>query len=175
MCLGLCCLAVRVKSEEALERKLRLPAIFGDHMVLQRNTPLPIWGWAPPGEEVIVRLGRTQVKTKANKDGRWRGQLPPQTAGGPHDLVVATKTEQVHFRDVLFGEVWLCSGQSNMEWPVAAAMNGEREIAAANFPQMRFFIVEKVTSLEPLRDCKGRWEVVSPATVGRFSMISRSQ
>ncbi len=171
MCLGLCCFGVNAQSEEVTERRLQLPAIFGDHMVLQRNMPVPIWGWAPPGEEVVVRLGKIQVKAKAGEDGRWKVQLPPQPAGGPHELVVATKTEQVRFCDVLFGEVWLCSGQSNMEWPVAAAMNPEREIAAANFPQMRFFIVEKVTSLEPLSDCKGRWEVVSPATVGRFSAV----
>ncbi len=169
-CLGFACLVVGAQGKGG-DHRLRLPAIFGDYMVLQRDMPVPIWGWAKPGEEVVVRLGRVQVKTKANSDGQWKVVLPPQPAGGPHELIVATPTEQLRFRDVLFGEVWICSGQSNMEWPVAAALNPEKEIATANFPQMRFFIVEKQTAIQPLSDVKGRWEVVSPATVGKFSAV----
>jgi len=158
--------------QNASEGRLKLPAIFGDHMVLQCNMPVPIWGWAKPNEEVAVILkGKTPLVTKANEEGRWMLRLPPQPAGGPHELIVRTREETVRFTDVLFGEVWVCSGQSNMEWPVALAQNAKQEIATANFPQIRFFIVEKSVALEPQPDCKGRWVVCSPETVGGFSAV----
>jgi len=159
-------------SQNASEGRLKLPAIFGDHMVLQCNMPVPIWGWAKPNEEVAVILkGKTPLVTKANEEGRWMLRLPPQPAGGPHELIVRTREETVRFTDVLFGEVWVCSGQSNMEWPVALAQNAKQEIATANFPQIRFFVVEKSVALEPQPDCKGRWVVCSPETVGGFSAV----
>lgn len=151
---------------------LRLPAIFGDHMVLQSNVPVPIWGWAAPGEEVAVIVkGKLHRVTKASPDGRWMVKLPPQPPGGPYELIVRTRNETVRFIDVLFGEVWICSGQSNMEWPVQWARNAQQEIATANFPQIRFFIVEKAVALEPQSDCKGRWVVCSPETIGGFSAV----
>ncbi len=157
--------------QEVAKPSLRLPTILGDHMVLQCNTPVPIWGWAIPGEEVTVRIDRESVRVHADQNGRWIAKLPPQPPGGPHELVIATKGETVRFTDLLFGEVWVCSGQSNMEWPVAAAQNALQEITTANFPQIRFFIVEKNLSLTPLSDCKGRWEVCSPTTIGKFSAV----
>lgn len=151
---------------------LRLPAIFGDHMVLQSNMPVPIWGWAASGEEVavIVKEKLSRV-TKAASDGRWMVKLPPQPPGGPYELIVRTRNETIRFVDVLFGEVWICSGQSNMEWPVQWAQNAQQEIATANFPQIRFFIVEKAVALEPQSDCKGRWVVCSAETIGGFSAV----
>lgn len=159
-------------SRSASGGKLKLPAIFSDHMVLQCNTPVPIWGWAKPNDEVAVVLkGKKPLVTKADAQGRWMVKLPPQPAGGPHELIVRTREETVRFTDVLFGEVWVCSGQSNMEWPVAWAQNAKQEIATANFPQIRFFVVEKSIALEPQTDCKGRWVVCSPETVGGFSAV----
>jgi sialate O-acetylesterase len=141
-------------------------------MVLQCNMPVPVWGWAEPNEEVAVILkGKLHRSTKADSNGRWMVKLPPQPAGGPHELIVRTRDEVIRFTDVLFGEVWVCSGQSNMEWPVALAQNAQQEIATANFPQIRFFIVEKAIALEPQSDCKGRWVVCSPETVGGFSAV----
>ncbi len=161
------------EGEQGVAReKLKLPAIFGDHMVLQCNMPVPVWGWAEPNEEVAVILkGKAPLLTKADENGRWMVKLPPQPPGGPHELIVRTREETVRFADVLFGEVWVCSGQSNMEWPVALAQNAKEEIATANFPQIRFFVVEKSVALEPQVDCKGRWIVCGPETVGRFSAV----
>ncbi|MFN3422871.1 MAG: sialate O-acetylesterase, partial [Armatimonadota bacterium] len=154
------------------EWRLKLPAIFGDHMVLQCNQPVPIWGWAEPNEEVAVILnGKSSAVTKANQQGRWMVKLPPQPAGGPHELIIRTRRETVRFTDVLFGEVWVCSGQSNMAWPLMWSQNAEQEIASANFPQIRFFVVEQSIALEPQSDCKGRWVVCSPETVSRFSAV----
>ncbi|MGQ9462344.1 MAG: sialate O-acetylesterase [Candidatus Fervidibacter sp.] len=151
---------------------LRLPAIFGDHMVLQSKMPVPIWGWAAPREEVAVIVkGKLYRVTKAAPDGCWMVKLPPQPPGGPYELIVRTRNETTRFVDVLFGEVWICSGQSNMEWPVQWAQNAQQEIATANFPQIRFFIVEKAIALEPKSDCKGRWVVCSPETIGVFSAV----
>ncbi|MDT7893779.1 MAG: hypothetical protein LASZOEIN_002094 [Candidatus Fervidibacter sp.] len=169
---GMVCLTLAVHGHLAAEGKLRLPSIFGDHMVLQCNMPVPVWGWAEPNEEVAVILkGKLHRSTKADANGRWMVKLPPQPAGGPHELIVRTRDEVIRFNDVLFGEVWVCSGQSNMEWPVALAQNAQQEIATANFPQIRFFIVEKAIALEPQSDCKGRWVVCSPETVGGFSAV----
>jgi len=169
---GMVCLTLALHGRLAAEGKLRLPSIFGDHMVLQCNMPVPVWGWAEPNEEVAVILkGKLHRVTKANSNGRWMVKLPPQPAGGPHELIVRTRGETIRFTDVLFGEVWICSGQSNMEWPVALAQNPEQEISNANFPQIRFFIVEKSVALEPQSDCKGKWEVCSPETVRTFSAV----
>ena len=102
--------------------EVRLPAIFGDHMVLQRNAPLPVWGWAEPGERVGVFLADATAQTRAGDDGLWRVSLPAQAAGGPFALKMTTASGQLVFGDVLVGEVWIASGQSNMWWPVSAAV-----------------------------------------------------
>lgn len=160
------------EEQNVSEGWLKLPAIFGDHMVLQCNQPVPIWGWAEPNEEVVVILnGKSLSVTKANQQGRWMVKLPPQPAGSPHELIIRTRRETVRFTDVLFGEVWVCSGQSNMEWPVALAQNAKQEIDTANFPQIRFFVVEKSIALEPQNDCKGRWVICNPETIGGFSAV----
>lgn len=169
---GVTHLAFGGEGESSVGSNLKLPAIFGDHMVLQCNMPVPIWGWAQPNEEVAVILkGRKPIVTKANEQGRWMVKLPPQPAGGPYELTIRTRKETIRFKDVLFGEVWICSGQSNMEWPVAWAQNAKQEIATANFPQIRFFVVEKSIALEPQTDCKGKWVVCSPETIGGFSAV----
>ena len=101
---------------------IRLPKIFGDHMVLQRDSPLPIWGWAEPGEQVIVEFLGQIDSTSANAQGEWKVELPPAQAGGPHVLTV-TGTNSIKMQNVLVGEVWLCSGQSNMEMGVSLWLN----------------------------------------------------
>lgn len=101
---------------------VRLPQIFGDHMVLQREQPIPVWGWADPGEDVSVELGGKAVSTVAGDDGRWMVKLRAQQAGGPVELTVKGKNS-LTLTDVVVGEVWLCSGQSNMEWTVANSNN----------------------------------------------------
>jgi len=147
----------------------KLPSIFGDHMVLQRDQKLPVWGWASPGEKVSVQLdSQSAVTATTDAKGDWKVELPPQKAGGPHTLTVKAKNT-VALKDVLIGEVWLCSGQSNMEWVVANSDNPQQEIAAANYPNIRHIKVPKTPASLPQNDFKGDWQVCSPQTAGGFT------
>ncbi len=151
--------------------ELKLPAIFSDHMVLQREKPIPVWGWDEPGTEVTVTLGDQSVKAQADAQGRWKATLPARVAGGPLELTVKGTSEKA-FRDVLIGEVWICSGQSNMEWPVAAAMNAKEEIASANYPRIRHIKIPHTPAATPQDDVKtAGWQVCSPKTVGGFTAV----
>lgn len=149
---------------------VKLPAIFSSHGVLQREMPIPVWGWADPGEEVKVQLGdQAAVSAKAGADGKWQVKLAATPAGGPFALKVSGKNEVV-LDDILIGEVWLCSGQSNMEMAVGGSQNFEQEKAdAANFPMIRHFKVAKDPQPLPVDDCKGAWAVCTPETVGGFT------
>ena len=152
---------------------IRLPAIFGDHMVLQRNKPIRVWGWAGRYEKVTVRLNR-QVKTVyADKAGNWKLSLSPEKAGGPYFLSVRGKTNSIRLNHVLIGEVWLCSGQSNMEFTVKAAMDADKETASAIFPEIREFKVPLSLNSMPQKDLNGgKWSVCSPVTAGDFSAVA---
>lgn len=109
--------------------QLRLPSLISDHMVLQRDMPVRLWGTAAPNERVTVRFRGQEIATTADEKGHWQVTLSPAPAGGPFDLVVRGGDSEIVVRDVLVGEVWVASGQSNTEWPVAMAMNAEQEIA----------------------------------------------
>jgi len=143
---------------------VRLPHVFSDHMVLQREMPLPIWGWAEPGESVRVQLGERTAATKADQEGCWRVELPAMEAGGPHELVISGKNT-LRIADVLVGEVWICSGQSNMEMGVGVAMDAQKEIAAADFPRIRLFELPRNPAGEPVDDIGANWRVCSPKTI----------
>jgi sialate O-acetylesterase len=146
-----------------------LPALFSDHAVLQRGRPVPVWGEADPGEEVRVSIaGQTRAAT-ADGQGRWRVRLDPLEPGGPLTLTVQSRAGTLTARDVLVGEVWLGSGQSNMAMTVSRAKDYEREQAGADRPQIRVFREESPSSSTPNREPRGRWVVCSPATVGTFS------
>ncbi len=148
--------------------EVKLAGVFGDHMVLQRGRDVPVWGTASAGEEVRVVLGKQTHSTKAGQDGRWKVSLGAMPAGGPHELVVrAANTLTV--RDVLVGEVWLASGQSNMAMTVRRCRDAQAEQAAADHPKIRMFIVKKAAQLVPQADCQGSWQVCSPQTVAGFS------
>jgi sialate O-acetylesterase len=150
---------------------VRLPQIFGSHQVLQRRKPVPVWGWAEAGEKVTVTLS-TQTKTaKADGQGRWRVTLDPMEAGGPYTLTARGKKNAVTLDDVLVGEVWICSGQSNMEWKLANVTNAPAEIRAANHPQIRQFLVKKTISLTPKDDAEGTWTVCTPETAPNFTAV----
>ncbi|WP_461151415.1 sialate O-acetylesterase [Spirosoma pulveris] len=150
---------------------VRLPNVFGSHMVLQRRKPVPVWGWADAGEKVTVTLANQTRATKAGKDGKWRVALDPMEAGGPYQLLVKGKKNIVTFDDVLAGEVWICSGQSNMEWPLAAAANAKTEIPLANYPNIRQLLVKKDLSLTPKENIEGSWSVCTPATAPQFTAV----
>lgn len=147
-------------------------ALFTDHMVLQQKKPVPVWGTAAPEEDVSVRFaGQTQV-TRADADGKWRVTLDPLTASAtPADLVISGKNT-LTVKNVLIGEVWVCSGQSNMQWTVTQAADPEKEIAAAKFPQIRMFNVERSPAMTPAANVKGAWKEASPENAGQFSAVA---
>ena len=140
---------------------VRLSSIFADGMVLQRERPVRIWGKANVGESVTVRFRGEELKTVADGLGRWEVFLKPGSAGGPFELNIQG-ANAIRIADVLVGEVWVASGQSNMEWSVKASNDAEREIAAANFPQIRFYKVEHVVAHAPQEDVKAAWQAVTP-------------
>ncbi|MFV2066028.1 MAG: sialate O-acetylesterase [Pirellulales bacterium] len=150
---------------------IRLPSIFGDHMVLQRDKPLPVWGWAEPGERVTVQVADKRGEATADDQGAWRVTLPAISAGGPHEMVIAGKNT-IALADVLIGEVWVCSGQSNMQFPVHASVNGKDEVAAAAHPNIRLFSVKRAPADQPQTDCEGDWKTCRPDTVGGFSAVA---
>jgi sialate O-acetylesterase len=154
----------------AIRAETRLPHVFGSHMVLQRDLELTVWGWDEAGTEVSVRLGDSSVSTKAGDDGKWGVKLPKQSAGGPVAMTV-TGSSKVEFKDILIGEVWVCSGQSNMEWTVSRATNGKEEIAAAKHPTIRLFHVPKVPAGLPQNDVNAEWKVCSSETIPSFSAV----
>ncbi|MHB8898441.1 MAG: sialate O-acetylesterase [Thermoguttaceae bacterium] len=146
-----------------------LPCLFSDHMVLQRDKPVAVWGWADAGEEVRVSVAGQTASAKAGTDGHWKLTLGPLPAGGPHEMVVQG-TNKLTIADVLVGEVWLCSGQSNMAMTVSSAADFEKEKAAsAAWPKIRMITIARNAAEEPVDRCEGDWRVCSPETVGGFS------
>jgi sialate O-acetylesterase len=144
--------------------EVHLPHVFGSHMVFQREKPVTIWGWATPGETVTVLLGTVNQTAQANDRGEWKVVLPAMDAGGPYMLTVSGSSI-VKYDDVMVGEVWLCSGQSNMELGIGKAENAEEEIAAANHPGIRLLMVENRWTPLPQKDMAGTWKVCTPKTV----------
>ncbi|WP_207423583.1 sialate O-acetylesterase [Desertivirga brevis] len=153
------------------DANVRLPKLFGDGMVLQRNQNIPVWGWADKGEKVTVTF-RGQSKTvKADNSGKWKVELSPEAAGGPFKLHVKGKNA-ISLNDVLVGEVWLCSGQSNMEWSVRGSKDAEKEIREGKYPLIRHFKVPNTTAKDPQNDIRGgSWVAASPNTVGDFTAV----
>ena len=150
---------------------VRLPKILSDHMVLQRNKPIVIWGWANPREKVTVSFKSQVKKITTDNAGHWKVIFSPEGAGGPFQLVVKGKNT-ITLNDILIGEVWICSGQSNMEWTVKNSNHAAEEIKAADFPSIRQFLVEKFVSAKLEDDVKsGDWKSCSPETVGDFTAV----
>lgn len=151
---------------------LRLPAIFGDHMVLQRDTPVRVWGWAKPGDTVTIALGQSAATAKADAKGEWSATLPAIPAGSaPREMTVKDGTTTLTVRDILVGDVWVCSGQSNMAFNLGGCVNAAAELANAQRPEMRFFQVPGVSSGTPLADTTGKWVVCTPETAKGFSAV----
>ena len=148
---------------------VKLAGVFGDHMVLQRDVPLPVWGWTDAGEAVTVTLGGQTKTATAAADGKWAVRFDALQVGDPIQLQVKGKTNTVTLSDVLAGEVWLCSGQSNMEMTVGGVTNKDAEIAAAKYPQIRMYFIDHIPAKEPQAQRNGHWAVCSPQSVGGFS------
>lgn len=156
----------------SLQGEPRLPHLFSDHMVLQSAAELRVWGWADPGESIEVNLAGTSRQAIAAADGRWSVSLPAFPAGGPFVLEVRGK-KTVRFKDVMFGEVWVASGQSNMTYALSAAANAAQEIPKANDPGLRFFTVPKRIALEPQADTlPAHWEVCTSDIAKEFSAVA---
>src|SRR5215213_9006073 len=154
----------------AARAEVRLPAIISDNLVLQQQTKVRIWGSANPGEHVVVTLQQKSAGTVADKQGRWETWLGPLTAGGPYELTVKGDN-LLTIKNVLIGEVWLCSGQSNMEWPLVNTVGGAETVAQAKYPEIRLFTVEKHTAVSPLTDVEGHWVVTTPDAAAHFSAV----
>lgn len=155
-----------------VEAEVKLPKILSDHMVLQQQMELPIWGWAAPGEEVAVTLAGKKAAAKADQQGRWMVKIAAPQAGGPYEMVVAGAKNTVTVKDILVGEVWVASGQSNMQWSVGASANPQAEIAAANYPKIRLFGVSRTVSDKPQDDCVGSWSECNPTSAAGFSAVA---
>jgi len=145
--------------------------IFGSNMVLQKGIENTIWGWADKNEKVSIEINGKEVKTRTDKTGKWVAKLPIMDYGGPYTMTISGK-DQVQFTNVMIGEVWICSGQSNMEFKVTDAMNAKEEIINANFPKIRLFTVSRNVAQKPVPDLeKGEWVECSPSSVADFSAV----
>jgi sialate O-acetylesterase len=151
------------------EADVRLPGMFSDSMVLQRDSKLPIWGWAAPGEKVTVEIAGQNVTANADERGRWRVTLAPLKADSQAQEITISGQNKIIIKDVLVGEVWLCSGQSNMAFGVQYGQNAAAEIAAANYPRIRRYYARRAPAPEPLIDHRGNWVVCSPHTVAEWT------
>ena len=152
------------------QAELRLPALFSDNMVLQQGIAVPVWGWADEGEVITVTF-RGQSAIATAHEGKWFIQLRKLKAGGPDVLTISTKTRTLRLANVLVGEVWVCSGQSNMEWPLSRSYESQADIAASASPNIRLFTVPKLKASEPVNDVKSSWLECNPQTVPGFSAV----
>ncbi len=152
--------------------QLKLARLFSDHVVLQCQKPIPIWGWAAANQEVTVLLGGSTNTVKADANGAWKVTMPTMEAGGPHSLTIKDGTSNLTVNDILIGDVWLLSGQSNMEWQVKSAKDFVKEKKDANYPKIRHFFVEHEVTMTPQTDLKsGDWKISTEEAVGNFSAI----
>ena len=149
---------------------VRVPSLIGDNMVLQQGKKVRIWGWASPNEKVSVTFANQRANAVADASGHWQAHIGPLKAGGPFELTISGNNT-LKLNNVLVGEIWICSGQSNMEWPLINTQNGTDAVAQANYPEIRLFTVQKSTSSSPLDDVKGQWIVTTPDKVGQFSAV----
>lgn len=150
--------------------KVQLASIFTDHMVLQREKRVAIWGTAAKDKRIIIECGSSSTETTAS-EGKWKAWLPPMEAGGPYELVVRSGMETVRLRDVWFGDVWLAGGQSNMEWRLKDSADGVRAIEAANHPHIRYYDVPRIAHEEEPQQT-ACWSICSPATAGEYSAVA---
>jgi sialate O-acetylesterase len=151
--------------------QIKLPSIFGDHMVLQQKQDNPVWGWAEPNEKITVSINGQSHSTIADIKGNWRVILKPIPVGGPYKMDIEGKASSFFLEDILVGEVWICSGQSNMAWPISRTNSAELAIATANYPNIRLISVPQVGTDKIQNDFEGQWEAATSESVPDFSAI----
>ena len=156
-----------------LQAEVKVPSLFSEHMVLQQDAPLPVWGTADAGEKVTVTIGKDTATATAGSDGKWRATLSPLTASSTPAMMTISGKNTLTINDVLVGEVWLASGQSNMSFPAGRTLNAATDVPAANDPQLRFFQVGGKLGLEPSEEHDlGKWVLTTPADVSNFSGVA---
>lgn len=162
-----------------LAAEVRLPHLFSDHAVIQRDRPVRVWGWARPGEKVSVGFHQQKLSITANEYGQWETWLMPEVAGGPYTLNVSgdATASPITRSDILVGDVWIASGQSNMEMPLkgfatAPTDNSAKEIAAANHPRIRLLLQKRRPALVPMTDTDDTWSVCTPESATNFSAVA---
>ncbi len=170
MVLTLCAIAALAASSQA---DIRLPAIISDNMVLQAGDRVRLWGWSDPNEEIGIHVGWRDFdwSIQADETGKWQFYVGAPDVGGPYEITLKGKNT-VTIKNILAGQVWVCSGQSNMQMAVRQSADAEKEIAAARYPKVRLFSVERKVADTPQNDCKGKWVECSPETVGDFSAVA---
>jgi len=152
--------------------ELKLPSVFSDHMVLQQKQPIPVWGWAHAGDKVLVQFKGQEKSVNAGGDGRWKVRLDAVDASAePALFTVRAGDAVITLSDVLVGEVWVCSGQSNMDWSMSRSKDARQEIAAANYPNIRLFKVARKSIPEPQVDCEGSWSRCHSDLAAGFSAV----
>ncbi len=171
-CLKELCFLVLLIVHSGTIAQLQPAIIFSDHMVLQRDKTVPVWGTAAPEEQVVVKFNGREYPTRADKKGSWQALLLPEPAGGPFEMDIQGEEKTVRFSDILMGDIWLCSGQSNMEWTVGNSNEAQMELKNGNHPEIRHFKVPLSSALLPEPELAGgQWEVASPETVGNFTAV----
>ncbi len=170
--IGVLCFAASLQ----VNAKIKLPALFSDNMILQQKSNAPMWGWANKNESILIRTSWDSIayKTKANDQGKWKIAMKTPKAGGPYTIEVSQGKEKISVNNVLIGEVWLCSGQSNMEMPLKGfsgqpVKNGNETIVRSTNTNIRLITIPRATVLEPLDDFEGKWETASPKSAANFS------
>jgi sialate O-acetylesterase len=156
--------------------QITLPNVFGDSMVLQRGIKIPVWGNSTPGALIVAKLGNVQATAKASPQGKWQVKFPAFKAGGPHVLEIVESGKpgsKIKLNGILIGDVWLASGQSNMEWQVQQSIDASRETANANFPKIRFLVIKQDKHLKPQSDIlAGKWKICDSVNVKEFSAVA---
>jgi sialate O-acetylesterase len=155
----------------SLRADVKLPSVFNSHMVLQREMPIPVWGWADSGEKVTVSIGDASVSVTAATDGKWKASLPAMKADGKTYAMTVAGKNTLTLEDILIGEVWVGSGQSNMQWPMLRTLGAAEAIAAADHPKLRLIYVKRVEKPAPADDIEvtAHWGACTPKSVGGFS------
>ena len=158
-------------SVSLVQADVKMPAVFSDNMVLQRGIEVPVWGWADAGEKIAVVFNGQTKNATADANGKWSLKLDAMRAGGPFEMVVES-SNRIAFNNVMLGDVWICSGQSNMQWTVKDSDNPEEEIKNANYPNIRLLTVPRKSTATLQDNFEGQWVTCSPETIPQFSAVA---
>lgn len=164
------CAAIIACSTTAANAEIKLNSMFTSNAVLQRDMPIPVWGTANNGERITIEFRGESVSTNA-ENGKWKVKLSPQPAGGPYIMTISGDGSNITLRNIMVGEVWLCGGQSNMEWTLSASTGGEQAVKDSYDPHLRLIQIPRVALDEPADNVNANWVMAAPETTGTFSGV----